>query len=96
MITNLINEKLICLDLQATTKDAVFREMIEMLSAQGKVKDKLQFLQDVQAREAIGNTGFEDGIALPHAKSPAVIEPAVVIGVSRKGVDYGAEDGQTI
>ena len=94
MITNLINEKLICLDLQATTKDAVFREMIEMLSAQGKVKDKLQFLQDVQAREAIGNTGFEDGIALPHAKSHAVIEPAVVIGISRKGVDYGAEDGK--
>ncbi len=37
MITNLINEKLICLDLQATTKDAVFREMIELLAAQGKV-----------------------------------------------------------
>jgi PTS system, fructose-specific, IIB component/PTS system, fructose subfamily, IIA component/PTS system, fructose subfamily, IIC component len=94
MITNLINEKLICLDLQATSKDAVFREMIELLAAQGKVQDKLQFLQDVQAREAIGNTGFEEGIALPHAKSSAVIEPAVVIGISRKGIEYGAEDGK--
>lgn len=94
MITNLINEKLICLDLQATTKDAVFREMIDLLAVQGKVSDKLLFLQDVQAREAIGNTGFEDGVALPHAKSSAVSEPAVVVGISRKGIEYGAEDGK--
>ncbi|MBB6056001.1 PTS fructose transporter subunit IIABC [Tolumonas osonensis] len=94
MITNLINEKLICLDLQATTKDAVFREMIDLLAAQGKIKDKQLFLQDIQAREALGNTGFEEGVALPHAKSAAVIEPAVVIGISRKGIEYGAEDGK--
>ncbi|MFL9709015.1 PTS sugar transporter subunit IIA, partial [Aeromonas veronii] len=39
-------------------------------------------------------TGFEEGIALPHAKSGAVITPAVAIGISRQGIDYGAEDGQ--
>ncbi len=30
---------------------------------------------------------------LPHAKSAAVIKPAVAIGVSRGGIEYGAEDG---
>ncbi|HIF9106941.1 TPA: PTS fructose transporter subunit IIABC [Photobacterium damselae] len=93
MITTLINEKLINLDLQATTKDQVFAEMAEMLTQQGKVADKEQFIADIYAREELGNTGFEEGVALPHAKSTAVASPAVAIGVSRQGIEYGAEDG---
>ncbi|HIF9229681.1 TPA: PTS fructose transporter subunit IIABC [Photobacterium damselae] len=93
MITTLINEKLINLDLQAATKDQVFAEMAEMLTQQGKVADKEQFIADIYAREELGNTGFEEGVALPHAKSVAVASPAVAIGVSRQGIEYGAEDG---
>ncbi|MGR5143203.1 PTS fructose transporter subunit IIABC [Photobacterium sp. DNB23_23_1] len=93
MITNLINEQLICLNLKATTKEEVFVEMIDILHKQGRVSDKQQFLVDIHAREELGNTGFEDGVALPHAKSSAVSEPAVAIGVSRSGIEYGAEDG---
>ncbi|GAL06132.1 PTS system fructose-specific IIA /IIB / IIC component [Photobacterium aphoticum] len=93
MITNLINENLICLNLQATTKEDVFIELIDVLHAQGRVSDKQQFLADIHAREELGNTGFEDGVALPHAKSAAVCEPAVAIGISRSGIEYGAEDG---
>ncbi|WP_367990044.1 fructose-specific PTS transporter subunit EIIC [Vibrio sp. NTOU-M3] len=94
MINQLINENLIQLSLGAETKDDVFHELIEILFQQGRINDKAQFLADIKAREEQGNTGFEDGVALPHAKSAAVIEPAVVIGVSKKGIDYGAEDGQ--
>jgi PTS system fructose-specific IIC component len=94
MITDLINEKLICLNLNATTKDEVFAEMAELLHAQGRINDKAQFLTDIHAREEIGNTGFEDGVALPHAKSEAVTKAAVAIGVSTTGIDYGSEDGQ--
>jgi len=94
MITQLINEDLIKLDLTATSKDDVFAELIDVLANQGRINDKAQFLSDIKAREELGNTGFEDGVALPHAKSAAVVEPAVVIGVSRQGIDYGAEDGQ--
>ncbi|WP_318510160.1 PTS fructose transporter subunit IIABC [Photobacterium leiognathi] len=94
MITSLINESLICLELKAKTKDDVFNEMAELLVAQGRVADKTQFIADVKAREELGNTGFEEGIAIPHAKSAAVAQPAVAIGVSRAGIEYGAEDGK--
>lgn len=94
MISDLINEDLICLNLNAKSKEDVFVEMIERLYEQGRVSDKEHFLADIYAREALGNTGFEDGIALPHAKSAAVIKPGVAIGISRHGIDYGAEDGQ--
>ncbi|OCH22913.1 PTS fructose transporter subunit IIABC [Aliivibrio logei] len=94
MITDLINEQLICLNLHAKTKDDVFSEMAAILHQQGRINDIDQFLSDIYAREELGNTGFEEGVALPHAKSSAVIKPAVMIGVSQDGVEYGAEDGQ--
>lgn len=93
MINQLINADLIQLDLQANSKQAVFEELINILHAQGRISDKAAFLKDIQAREELGNTGFEDGVAIPHAKSAAVTQPAVAIGVSREGIDYGAEDG---
>ncbi|MBV7597760.1 fructose-specific PTS transporter subunit EIIC [Aeromonas sp. sia0103] len=94
MITTLINEHLINLDLKATRKEEVFSEMARLLVAQDKVSDEQQFIKDLWAREELDNTGFEEGVALPHAKSAAVSTPAVAIGISRAGIDYGAEDGK--
>ncbi|AEB49199.1 PTS fructose transporter subunit IIABC [Aeromonas veronii] len=94
MITTLINEHLINLDLKATRKEEVFTEMARLLASQGKVSDEQAFIKDLWAREELGNTGFEDGVALPHAKSAAVCNPAVAIGISRNGIEYGAEDGK--
>ncbi|MFA0548814.1 fructose-specific PTS transporter subunit EIIC [Vibrio splendidus] len=94
MITTLINQDLIKLSLSANSKEDVFKELIDVLYAQGRISDKAQFLADIKAREEQGNTGFEEGIALPHAKSSAVIKPAVVIGVHQQGIEYGADDGQ--
>lgn len=93
-ITNLIQSETLCLELTATTKQQVFEELVGMLDKAGKLADKEQFLADLWARENIGNTGFEEGIAIPHAKSCAVAKPAVAIGISRSGIDYGAEDGE--
>ncbi|MGF1908738.1 fructose-specific PTS transporter subunit EIIC [Vibrio kasasachensis] len=93
-ITTLIDANTICLDLKAQTKQEVLSELVEMLDAAGKLFDKDQFLLDIWQREQIGNTGFEEGIAIPHAKSNSVAAPAVAIGISRTGIDYGAEDGE--
>ncbi|ENM5730512.1 PTS sugar transporter subunit IIA [Vibrio mimicus] len=92
-ITNLIEPELICLELKANSKEGILIELVDLLDKAGKLTDKQQFLKDVWQREEIGNTGFEEGIAIPHAKSTAVALPAVVIGISRQGIDYGAEDG---
>ncbi|MFQ1863592.1 fructose-specific PTS transporter subunit EIIC [Aeromonas veronii] len=94
MITTLINEHLINLDLKATRKEEVFTEMARLLVSQGKVSDEQAFIKDLWVREELGNTGFEEGVALPHAKSAAVCNPAVAIGISRNGIEYGAEDSK--
>ncbi|HAT1556348.1 TPA: PTS transporter subunit EIIA, partial [Aeromonas hydrophila] len=94
MLTTLIDEGLICLDLAARDKQALFVELAARLKASGKIASQDQFVRDLWAREELDNTGFEQGVALPHAKSEAVREPAIVVGISRQGIDYGAEDGE--
>ncbi|MGY2574199.1 fructose-specific PTS transporter subunit EIIC [Vibrio sp. C8] len=93
-IKNLIELDTICLDMKAQTKQEALEELTEMLEAAGKLNNSSQFLVDIWKREEIGNTGFDDGIAIPHAKSVAVVKPAVAVGISHKGIDYGAEDGE--
>ncbi|USV56499.1 PTS fructose transporter subunit EIIC [Aeromonas encheleia] len=94
MLTSLIDEGLICLDIVAKDKQGLFVELAARLKASGKIANQDQFVRDLWARENLDNTGFEQGVALPHAKSEAVLQPAIVIGISRQGIDYGAEDGQ--
>ena len=93
MLTSLIDEGLICLDIVVNDKQGLFVELAARLKASGKIANQDQFVHDLWARENLDNTGFEQGVALPHAKSEAVLQPAIVIGISRQGIDYGAEDG---
>lgn len=93
-INDLIHPALICLDLKSSQKEAALTELADLLFSENKIRHTGEFIQEIWAREETGNTGFEGGVALPHARSSCVLSPAVAIGISRQGIDYGAEDGQ--
>lgn len=92
MITELTNVNLIKDNLQANNKKEVFEELAQMLFENNRISSKEAFLPDIEAREALSVTSM-DGIAYPHAKSKAVTEPAIAVGVKREGIEYGDEEG---
>ncbi|HFQ5126356.1 TPA: PTS sugar transporter subunit IIA [Vibrio vulnificus] len=92
MITELTNVNLIKGNLQANNKKEVFEELAQMLFENNRIRSKEAFLTDIEAREALSVTSM-DGIAYPHAKSKAVTEPAIAVGVKREGIEYGDEEG---
>ena len=92
MITELTNVNLIKGKLQANNKKEVFEELAQMLFENNRISSKEAFLTDIEAREALSVTSM-DGIAYPHAKSKAVTEPAIAVGVKREGIEYGDEEG---
>ena len=92
MITELTNVNLIKGNLQANNKKEVFEELAQMLFENNRISSKEAFLTDIEAREALSVTSM-DGIAYPHAKSKAVTEPAIAVGVRREGIEYGDEEG---
>lgn len=93
-IQDLLNKKVMLLDLQATTKEAAIDEMINSLVDNGVVTDFDVFKVGIMAREAQTSTGLGDGIAMPHSKNAAVKEATVLFAKSNKGVDYESLDGQ--
>ncbi|WP_260260787.1 PTS sugar transporter subunit IIA [Vibrio intestinalis] len=92
MLNQLTNTQLIKRELNATSKGEVFEELAQMLLDNQRIDNKAAFLDDILTRESMSITSM-DGIAYPHAKSKAVIEPAIAVGVKREGIDYGDEDG---
>lgn len=92
MITELTNVNLIKGNLQANNKKEVFEELAKMLFKNNRISSKEAFLTDIEAREVLSVTSM-DGIAYPHAKSKAVTEPAIAVGLKREGIEYGDEEG---
>lgn len=95
-LKDLIKESTIKLKLVSTDKNSVLDEMIELLEDDKVVTDKNKFKEDILAREELSNTGIGFEIAIPHAKSKAVKEARIAIGLAKNGIDYGSIDGQDI
>ncbi|WP_318419879.1 PTS sugar transporter subunit IIA [Photobacterium leiognathi] len=92
MLSTLVNTHHIKINLNATSKDELFQELVDVLHANNRISDKAQFLADIQQRESDSITCM-DGIAYPHAKSKAVLEPAIAVGIKKETIAYGDEDG---
>ncbi|ADH98453.1 PTS fructose transporter subunit IIABC [Salisediminibacterium selenitireducens] len=93
-ITELIQRGTIALNLQASSKEDVIKELADVLDREGKLADKDEFINAIQAREDQTSTGIGESVAIPHAKTSAVKEPAIVFGRSQAGIDYDSLDGQ--
>lgn len=93
MSTSLITPGLVGIDLLATDRDDVTRQLVALLVAEGRVTDGEGFLADVRAREAQMATGMPGGVGLPHARSEHVVAPSLAVGRVPAGVDFGAPDG---
>lgn len=95
-ISELLSESLINFDLKGFTKDDVLDEMIEMVYHSGKIKNRLEFKEDILDRERVSSTGIGEGIAIPHTKSNNIIVPGIAIGISKKGVNYESFDDKLV
>lgn len=92
-ITDLLKKDTIQLNLGSRTKADVIEELVDVLDRAGKLSDRNGYRDAILAREAQSTTGLGEGIAIPHAKTKAVKEPAIAFGRS-EGIDYEALDGQ--
>ncbi len=93
-ITDLINENSITLDLKGVNKNEVIRELCELHYKNNNISDLDGYMKDILKRETQSSTGLEEGIAIPHAKSKYVINPSLVLGISKNGIDYESLDDE--
>jgi fructose-specific phosphotransferase system IIA component len=91
-IENIINKKLIDLNISAGSKIEALDTLIELLYQTNRISDKKEFLKEILDREKIETTDLGFGIAIPHGRCSAVIKPSVVIGKLRTPVIWNGSD----
>ena len=86
-----IDKSMIKVPLTAASGKEVVEELVSLYADREGLlpgrKDEIISL--IMARESLGSTAMENGIAIPHAKIPGLSKPAVMIGVSRLPVPFG-------
>ena len=96
-LRDVFQPEFIKVNLESEDKDEVFEEMVDHFCHAGKTNAKRAvILEAIRKREAKMSTGIQKGIAIPHATSDAVDKVSGVLGVSRKGIDYDALDGEPV
>ncbi|MCK4518695.1 MAG: PTS sugar transporter subunit IIA [Candidatus Omnitrophica bacterium] len=95
-ILDFLNDKAVSANLTAGDKKGVIRELIELLMSGSGAKDRESMVKALLERESLGSTGIGQSIAIPHAKSDKVRKLIGAIGISKKGVDFDALDGEQV
>ncbi|HWR01969.1 MAG TPA: PTS sugar transporter subunit IIA [Chlorobaculum sp.] len=95
-IEALLTEKYISLNLESGSKEEVIEAMIAMIADHEKVHDIERLAEDVRKREKEMSTGIGKNIGLPHAKTPAVIEPVLGVATLSHEIDFDSIDNQPV
>lgn len=94
-LSDVTSHDLILLDRPWQDRETILDNLSHLLFQQGKVSDKDAFLHAVWQRENISETGFEQGVAIPHGKSPTVRQPAfAAVRLAHPVDDWPTMDGE--
>ncbi len=80
-------------ELRHKRRESALTQLVAAAEAAGIVRDGDVLLASLLRAQRIGSTAVGRGLAVPHARSFAVNRPAMLLGRSARGVDWGAEDG---
>ena len=95
-ITDLLDKKSISLTAAPDSKQEALDEAIELIIKSGKIRDREAYRAQVYHREEEGSTGIGRGLAVPHGKCDAVVEPALAAMVIPQGVEFDALDQKPV
>ena len=95
-ITEFLDKRGVRVGLEATEKEEVLKELVEVLASVKDIGDKKTIVRALVDRENLGSTGIGQGIAIPHGKTDRVNELVAILGISRKGVNFESLDGEPV
>ncbi|HXO04436.1 MAG TPA: cation:proton antiporter [Candidatus Sulfotelmatobacter sp.] len=88
-----VTAKLFLPDMKHRSKSEVLRHLCE-IAADAVSNAPERFLRLVSERERVIPSGWENGLAVPHARVEGLPHPIVVIAKSEAGIDFNARDGK--
>ncbi len=93
---NLICEARIGCDLDITSKKRLLETLAERLAMGHPQLSTETVFERLLERERLGSTSLGHGIALPHARTPAITEVIGAFVRTAQRVDYDSSDGEPV
>jgi PTS system nitrogen regulatory IIA component len=84
------------IELAGKDKDAVLRELVDIVARAPGMPGREALLQAIIERETLMPTGIGNAIAIPHCKDPRIKNFAVALGRSAEPIEYGSSDKQPV
>lgn len=85
--------KQIILDLAGDSLESILSNLTSPLCEKGVVDDQDLFIADLLRRESEVTTAMENGVAIPHARSNAVLQLGITVGITAgDGILLSAEN----
>lgn len=94
-IADLLRPEGVVLDLRAPEKRRLLDDLARRASALAGL-EPAAIAEALNRREQLGSTGMGSGIAIPHARLPALAQPVGVFVRLRPALDFDAIDGQRV
>lgn len=95
-VKEILDERIIDLNMDAKTKDEVIRHLADLLKKAGYVDNLDGYIKDVYLRESEGITGIGNHVAIPHGKSDHVEHVGIAVGRTRDMVEWESYDDEPV
>ncbi len=95
-IMEFLDKRGIKMEMESTEKADILKELVDLLANVTDIGDKKLILKALVDRENLGSTGIGQGIAIPHGKTDRVKDIIAALGISKKGVNFDALDGEAV
>jgi len=92
LVPSVIYSSLFIPDLRPRRKETIFLELVDAAHRSGAVRDRELLLETLLRREHVCGSAIGKGVAVPNARSLAVVDARLVVARSLRGVDWGAPD----
>ena len=95
-VSGFVSERGVMVGQVATTREEMLRLIARRAVEVGVAADAEAVLSALLAREELGETGMTDGFAVPHAKSAAIAEAAVLVVKNDRPVEWPSFDDKPV
>ncbi|MDR2553651.1 MAG: PTS sugar transporter subunit IIA [Treponema sp.] len=96
LLSDIFDKQAIKPNLESTTRDEVFSELVQAVTAVHPALDRDISLRAIQERENKLNTSVAPGVAVPHGYYPGTDGIFGAFGFSKSGIAYGALDEKPV
>jgi mannitol/fructose-specific phosphotransferase system IIA component (Ntr-type) len=95
-LAQFLDREHVIVNLHSDERFACLEEILDRVSTDGYLRNKVKALDELVEREQLASTGIGGGIAIPHVFTDETRRPLLIMARSRKGVAFEALDSKPV